>query len=114
MIISARNIAELQKRINSFMDKYCKWCFRNCKVINPIKSNYISFFADAAFKKIDNQNLHKSDFVKYLGLHIDDKLNWTEHVKYVIKNCSQRIGLFKKALGILPKKCRDVIFSCFY
>ena len=68
-------LSSVIRQINSFMDKYCEWCFQNCIVINPIKSNYVSFFADAAYVKIDNQNLHKPDFVKYLGLHIDKKLN---------------------------------------
>ena len=113
LIISASNIVELQERIYSFMDKYCEWCFQNCIVINPIKSNYVLFFAGAAYVKIDNQNLHKPDFVKYLDLHIDDELNWTKHVKYVIKNCSQRIGLNKKALGILPKNVAMLYFLAF-
>ena len=114
VIISASNIAELQERINSFMDKYCEWCFQDCIVINQIKSNYVSFFADAAYVKINNQNLHKPDFVKYLGLHIDNKSNGTEHVKYVLKNCSQRIGLYKNALGILPKNDAMLYFFAFF
>ena len=73
-----------KQRINSFMDKYCEWCFQNCVVINPIKSNYVSFFAGAAYVKIDNLNLHKPDFVKYLGLHIDDKLNWTKSMSNML------------------------------
>ena len=48
-------------------------------------------------------NLH---VVKYLGVLIDDMLDWKHHVNYVSSLWSQRIGVFKKILSYLPK---DVI-----
>ena len=50
---------------------------------------------------IDNPHV-----VKYLGVLIDDKLDWKHHVSYVASLFSQRIGVFKKILSYLPK---DVI-----
>lgn len=34
---------------------------------------------------INNLELERTESIKYLGLMIDENLNWNEHIKHVIK-----------------------------
>ena len=45
---------------------------------------------------INNTNVERVDCFKYLGTHIDNKLNFDTHVNSVIKKCKQRMYLLRK------------------
>ena len=45
---------------------------------------------------INNTNVERVDCFKYLGTHIDSKLNFETHVNSVIKKCKQRMYLLRK------------------
>ena len=51
--------------------------------------------------------------VKYLCILIDDKLAWYDPMKYVIKLCSQLIGVFKKVLLYLPNDGAILYYTSF-
>ena len=55
-----------------------------------IKSNSIGTIL------VDSAKLIKVDYVKYLGVIIDHKLNWIEHVTYVKNKISKGIGIMYK------------------
>ena len=62
---------------------------------------------------IDNHELSEITSAKYLGVIIDHKLNWIEHISYV-KSKSKGIGIMYKARQFLTKKallmlCHDYI-----
>ena len=52
---------------------------------------------------LDNAKLIKVDYVKYLGVIIDHKLNWIEHIAYVKNKISKGIGIMYKARQYLSK-----------
>jgi hypothetical protein len=85
----------LQLIINEFFNKYAEWYLTNCIVVNPNKSNYLSFDSDVNIT-INGHVLSKLPYVKYLGILFDDELPWKQHVKYVTTLCSQRIGLLNE------------------
>ena len=62
-----------------------------------IKSNSIGSIL------IDNTKLTKVDYAKYLGVIIDHKLNWIEHIAYVKNKISKGIGIMHKARQYLSK-----------
>ena len=96
IIFTADNDTELQTIINDFFVKYFNWCSMNCIVVNPLKSNFLLFNHTNVVVSINGHVLDNPHCVKYHGILIDDKLAWYNHIKYVIKLCSQRIGKFKK------------------
>lgn len=62
---------------------------------------------------INGHILDNPHVVKYLGVLIDDKLDWKHHVSYVSSLCSQRIGVFKKILSYLPKDVILLYYNAF-
>ena len=62
-----------------------------------IKTNFICTIL------LDSAKLIKVEYVKYLGVIIDHKLNWIEHIAYVKNKISKRIGILYKARQYLSK-----------
>ena len=53
--------------------------------------------------------------IKYLGVQVDNSLDWKEHIKAVSSKVSRAIGFLKYARNILPmaslKTCTQVLWS---
>ena len=62
-----------------------------CLYASRIKSNSIGSII------IDNTKLIKVDYAKYLGVIIDHRLNWIEHIAYVKNKISKGTGIMYKA-----------------
>ena len=85
----------------------------NCIVVNPLKSIFLSFNHTNVVVSINGHILDNPQCVKYLGILIDDKLAWYDHVKYFIKLCSQCISVFKKILLYLPDNVALLYYNAF-
>ena len=75
ILITADSEDTLQKVINDFCDKYSKWCFDNCIVVNPTKSNFLLFNTTNIIVKLNGHALENPSCVKYLGILIDNIIN---------------------------------------
>ena len=65
--------------------------------------------------KLGNQKLKKVDKIKFLGVIIDDNLNWEEHVDHLIKKLNSSIVMIKRIIKFIPKseymKIYDALFK---
>jgi retron-type reverse transcriptase len=57
IIFHAENNELLQNIINNFFSLYCEWCDVNCIVLNPSKSNYLSFNNSSVSVIVNGQSL---------------------------------------------------------
>ena len=65
------------------LDKLNLWFLANKLTLNPTKTCYMVFSSkkDENIKLlIDNTEIKKVKFCKYLGIYIDDELNWKVHI----------------------------------
>ena len=64
---------------------------------------------------IDNKELIKVESAKYLGVIIDRKLNWIDHITYVKNKISKGIGIMYKARQFLSKRALlDLYYAYIY
>ena len=64
---------------------------------------------------IDNKELIKVESAKYLGVIIDRKLNWIDHITYVKNKISKCIGIMYKARQFLSKRALlDLYYAYIY
>ena len=86
--LSDCNIKKLEKRMNNELNKINVW-LRNYKIsLNIFKTNYmlIDNYINASTNKnfeikLQQNVINRVRNVKYLGVLIDDGLNWEPHIK---------------------------------
>ena len=61
--------------------------------------------------KIRNNELEIIHKTKYLGVQIDNSLNWKEHIKTVSTKVSRAIGFLKHAKTFLPKETLKTLYT---
>ena len=64
---------------------------------------------------MDNHMLTKVNSIKYLGIIVDHKLNWIDHITYVKAKISKGIGIMYKARRHLNKhSLRNLYYAYIY
>ena len=62
---------------------------------------------------IDGCCIDKVNFTKFLGVYIDDKLNWKKHISYISGKVSRGIGIIVKARKLLPLTTLKTLYYSF-
>ena len=64
--------------------------------------------------KIDNHNIEAVSSQKLLGIHIDEKLNWTRHIDHLCATISTRISLLKQLSSHTPENIQKTFLPGLY
>ena len=94
---AGNNLKELQGMINGVLAKLAKWFAVNKLTLNLSKTNYMIFRNRPPDNEINlfinNQQITRVHITKFLGVYIDESLNWKCQINKV------RIKLLKVAAG---------------
>ena len=60
--------------------------------------------------KIGQSIINRVHVVKYLGVHLDDKLTWTAHTKYVTDRLIKIASTIKIIKHFIPERCKKQIY----
>ena len=63
--------------------------------------------------KIQNVKIMPSNYVKYLGVLIDENLSWDQHVKDLSNKLSRANGIISKLRHYAPKSAVLICISCY-
>ena len=97
--ISDENLNKGIETMNKELIFIHKWLHSNCLTLNTKKSLYVVLERNRAITNtnnkvcINNVELDKSSNTKYLGIYIDENLNWSEHINYVIRKTSKLVPI---------------------
>jgi len=112
IFLSDRDPVNLSRLINNEFNKIQTWFMCNKLSLNMKKTNYMIFSnrpADQNLIKINSlSRVHKS---KFLGVIIDDKLSWNDHISHVTAKVSRAVGILNKARRLLPVKVLNTLYS---
>eukprot|EP00111_Clytia_hemisphaerica_P003667 TCONS_00010498-protein len=114
LFMSHKNPEALQNLINVEVGKISDWLGANQLTLNISKSNYMIFSEHKQTNfniSISGQTLNHVNEAKYLGVIIDHKLSWREHLKRLHTRIKQNIGILHKVGWFLPRKN---MISLFY
>ena len=100
--LASKNLAKLQKEMNKELKHVFEWLYENKLTLNFTKTKYMVIskakkIFDSDFKiKLNGVPLKRCSEYKYLGVYIDEKINWKKHIQYVCDKLSKVCGYFAK------------------
>ena len=120
VIIEGQNYNNLILTLNTELNKLDVWLQANKLTLNTDKTHYMVFHRARIKSKtekisIRNNAKDKVKSTKFLGVIIDDKLKWTEHIQYIKNKISKSIGILIKIRPYLDKvTLRNLYFTFVY
>jgi len=115
--ISARNSFDLQVRVSEECKIMLQWFEQNRLILNSNKTQALNF---SIYKSNDNSSIKiiidedeicPSSSVKFLGVHIDQNLKFTNHIEAVCKKLSSGIFVLRSLAKFTDSK---VLLSAYY
>ena len=116
VIHSGSDLVSLTRTVNTELDLVSTWLMANKLSLNIQKTYYIIFAGNKQFNdnfnvKICNHDIQRSDSVKYLGVYIDQKLKWNNHVNHIQSKLAKSLGILHKVKNLLTK---DTLVTLYY
>ena len=97
VLFSNADFNVLQDILNSELEKVSNWLMANKLTVNIKKTNYIIFkvrqkqLPSVPFNiRINNETIERKSHTKFLGVHVDENLNWKEPVNLRGPDCKYR------------------------
>ena len=102
LFYSSGSLLDIETTVRSELELVHKWLCCNQLSLNIEKSNYVIFHAPQ--KKttyrvnlsLHNIPLKQESSTKYLGILIDENLNWKSHVSYIESKIKRGVGVISK------------------
>ena len=95
--------------LSSDLEVLMSWANRWHMTFNPLKTDYVIFsnrhLPQYPTLTMDNQLLHRVTDHKHLGLFIDEKFKWGEHISYITNVCNKLIGTICTLGTDCPRFC---------
>ena len=117
---SSKNIVELYDRMNDELLILSDWFRSNKLSLNVGKCNYMLFtnirnVEDWLELKIGRETIKKSETVKFLGLILDDKLTWNQHIKMCSSKVSGSLYALNRIKHLVSRKyLRSLYFAMIF
>ena len=120
LFYAEENIKTLFDTVNIELQKINQWFISNKLSLNMTKTK-CSFFHKPSKKdniplvlpklSICNNEIKRSESIKFLGVFLDENLTWKDHIRYLENKIAKNIGLLFRSKPYLTKKC---LLSLYY
>ena len=101
LTLSDKNLTDLKNRANDQLKDIDIWLRSNKLSLNYSKTKYIlineqpQISVQYKFKLVINQNIiERATSVKYLGVYLDEKMTWSNHVQQLLLQLAKTSGIF--------------------
>ena len=107
---SKKNPSLAFNTLNIELEKITKWLVANKLSINVKKTNYTIFKARQKKLTLNNSNIIINKYVierkmnlKFLGVFINENLNWKQHIHVTCGKLSRSIGIITRSKSLLSQ-----------
>lgn len=107
VLLTAKTLRGLIERFETVVNVVSLWCERAGLVLSVEKCQILELGkrkADESAYKINGNQVKVTKSLKYLGVMLDDQLNWNEHLRYIDEKAN-KIGFMLKKLNWM---CSDM------
>ena len=118
IIVTGNSIHEVMQNVNTLSNDLVKWVGYNGLALNLKKTKFMIFARQridlsGIELKIRNTYIERKSECRFLGVIMDEKLNWTHHIAAINLKMSRYLGIMFRIKHRLPIKVRIQIFHCF-
>ena len=116
--LSGKNLQALVSSVNREISNISLWFKVNKLSLNLSKTNYIIFrtrkrrvSTNLPEISIDDVIIRKVENVKFLGVTINEHLDWSTHISIISKSVARSVGILSKLKFILPSHILKLIYN---
>jgi len=91
VVVAHEKVDELKVDLKKVITEHTEWLTSIGMVFNSSKTELITFGSQNLTVEIDNVEIKSKRCVKILGMLMDDKLSWEDHIYSVICKCKSHI-----------------------
>lgn len=119
LVYTGLNEQRLAHKVNADLGVYTHWLLSNKIKINIDKTKYMIFKQKNKEVReinisINGMNLEEVVLMSYLGLNIDNKLNWSEHINKMSNKILPMISAVYRCRDYLTKKTKDNVYNAYF
>ena len=113
------SIKQLERHFNTEVRKLHHWFIANKLTLNLSKTKFMVFSKlrkkkakEKKFKiNINNYSIKQVNEMKYLGVILDTKLNWHNHIQYICSKLSKGAGIIYKLKNKVPQSVLLLLYN---
>ena len=115
MAVSARDPAYLSQRVQLVVEQFTTWCRKNRIMLNLKKTTYVNFHSRRPIKLNTTDNVSTSSDVRFLGVCVDEHLNFQIQVDDVVKKINKaHFALLKLKSCLVQASLLDAYYALCY
>ena len=122
LFCKSKTVKTLFLKANIELQKISEWFQANKLSLNEDKTRFTLFHKlqdrdnlplQLPALKINNYKIERSSSIKFLGVMVDEHLNWKDHINIIENKLSKNLGLLHKAKQFLNTKAiKSLYFEC--
>ena len=115
MIFESSSPTELVSSCNSGLQHFYSWCCANRLSVNVDKTNVMLFSnihlaSDLSNISLNNTQIQYASSVRFLGVEIDNKLKFNNHINSISNKISKNAGVLYKLRQFVPQNILITIY----
>ncbi|CAG2205733.1 unnamed protein product [Mytilus edulis] len=112
------DISDCFQTLNSDLVTLNTWAQQWCVTFNAEKTEYLIISKKKQIPHyppliLNNVNIKRVTCHKHLGLILNDKLSWTDHIADICKKCHNKLNTILRMRHILPRLCIEKLYKTF-
>ena len=115
---SSDHTLNLYDLINIDIDNLTDWLRENKLSLNTSKAHYMLISPNREINalnqntiKIASDDIERKDCCKFLGIMIDDKLTWSQHIDYIHSKLSRSLYAINRSRYLVPPKYLKTLYD---
>ena len=112
---TGNDYTEIQQKLVYNVNKIMTWFQQNNMKVNPDKFDFIVFGKHDGLENIiiGDYSIKPKDNVKILGLHLDNKLKFDEHITKLCQNAGKQVQVISRLRHVLDEETKLLLYNCF-
>ena len=116
LFVSGKSIQEVEKELNSDIENASKFYHDNVLIANKDKYQAMVIRENKPNDKevevkVNEIEIEQTSSMKLLGVSIDDRLNFTEHIRNVSTRASQRVGVIFRLRNLISTETKSILYK---